>query len=207
MTAREFLNFLTAAERLKSVPRHCYTADGVREDVAGHSWRIALMAMLLAPEFPDLDMDRVMRMCLIHDLGEAVTGDIPTFKKTDADETVETNAIAALLSLLPDPQRGAMEELYREMDAQQTAEARLYKALDKIEAVQQHNESDIVTWLPLEYDLNRTYAHTETDAFPYLKQVRALMLADTEEKIREGAKRGITKEGAEQDYERLQQLF
>jgi len=97
--------------------------------------------------------------------------------------------------------------LFSEMDAQSTAEARLYKALDKIEAVIQHNESDIATWLPLEYDLNRSYAHAETALFPYLKELRALILADTEQKIADGAERGITQEGAEKDYDRLQQLF
>ena len=207
MTGREFLDFLSVAERLKSVPRHCYTADGVREDVASHCWRIALMAMLLERELPEVDMNRVIRMCIIHDLGEAITGDIPTFRKTDRDETVETNAIGRLLSMLPEPQRGDISALFSEMDAQRTAEARLYKALDKIEAVIQHNESDIATWLPLEYDLNRSYAHAETALFPYLKELRALILADTEQKIADGAERGITQEGAEKDYDRLQQLF
>ena len=55
MTQHEFLDFLTVAERLKGVPRHCYTADGTREVVAGHCWRLALMAMLLQPELPEID--------------------------------------------------------------------------------------------------------------------------------------------------------
>jgi len=207
MTERELLNFLSVAERLKSVPRHCYTADGVREDVAGHSWRIALMAMLLEEELPEIDMNRVMRMCLIHDLGEAITGDIPTFQKTDTDEAVESNAIDQLLRLLPNPQRSELAALYAEMDAQDTEEARLYKALDKIEAVMQHNESDIATWMALEYDLNRTYALRECAEIPYIKRLREAVLEDTERKIEEGAKRGITQEGAEKDHARLQQLF
>ena len=195
MTQREFLNFLTVAERLKGVTRHCYTSNGTHEAVAGHCWRMTLMAMLLEPELPELDMDRVLRMCIIHDLGEAITGDIPTFLKTDGDEAVESDALTDLVALLPDPQRGMLTALFAEMDALKTPEARFYKALDKIEAVIQHNESDIATWMPLEYDLNRTYAIAETAAFPYLKELRAAVLEDTEAKIAAGAAQGISQEG------------
>jgi putative hydrolase of HD superfamily len=69
------------------------------------------------------------------------------------------------------------------MDALETEEAKLYKALDKLEAVIQHNESDIRTWLPLEYDLQQTYAVAETQNDPYLKELRDLVLADTLKKI------------------------
>ena len=195
MTQREFLNFLTVAERLKGVTRHCYTSNGTHEAVAGHCWRMTLMAMLLEPELPELDMDRVLRMCIIHDLGEAITGDIPTFLKTDGDEAVESDALTDLVALLPDPQRGMLTALFAEMDALKTPEARFYKALDKIEAVIQHNESDIATWMPLEYDLNRTYAIAETADFPYLKELRAAVLEDTEAKIAAGAAQGISQEG------------
>ena len=71
MTPNEFLEILSRAARLKSTPRHCETAPGRRESVADHSWRISLMAMLLSgeAEFQGVDMNRVIRMCLIHDLG------------------------------------------------------------------------------------------------------------------------------------------
>ena len=72
---------LHLAERLKNTTRHCYTSSGRHESVAEHSWRLALMAYWISDEFPDLDMDKVIRMCLIHDLGEAFTGDIPVFLK------------------------------------------------------------------------------------------------------------------------------
>lgn len=196
MNQREFLDFLAVAERLKGVTRHCYTTNGTHEAVAGHCWRLSLMAMLLEPEFPELDMDRVMRMCIVHDLGEAITGDIPTFLKTEGDERVESGAVEQMLRLLPEPQRGTMAALFAEMDAMETPEARCYKALDKVEAVIQHNESDIATWTPIEYDLNRDYAWTETAAFPYLAELRRILRADTDAKIEQGAARGITKEGA-----------
>ena len=95
MEPEKFLEILSVAERLKCNTRHSWTSNGRRESVAEHSWRLALMALLLKDEFSKLDMDRVIRMCLIHDLGEAFTGDIPTFLKTEEDEEKEQIVNAA----------------------------------------------------------------------------------------------------------------
>ena len=86
MTPRELLDILTVAERLKDATRHCYTSGGRHESVAEHCWMMTLMAFLMKEQFPEADMDKVIRMCIIHDLGEAFTGDIPVFHKTAADE-------------------------------------------------------------------------------------------------------------------------
>ena len=150
MEAKELIDFLGKAEKLKSVPRHCVTSDGVVENVAAHSWRLALMAFLLKDELGEINIDRVIRMCLVHDLGEAVTGDIPTFEKTGEHEEIEKLAVDGLLRELPDPLYQELHAMFEEMEALQTKEARVYKALDKLEAVSQHNQSDISTWLPLE---------------------------------------------------------
>ena len=87
---------------------------------------------------------------------------------------------------LPQPVRGEMAELYAEMEALGTQEARVYKCLDKLEAVIQHNESPISTWEPLEYDLNRTYANENVAFSPYLTRLRREILRETEEKIARG---------------------
>ena len=184
METAQLLAFLRRIETLKTNPRHAYTAGGVRETVAAHSWRAALLAMLLMPEFPDLDMNKVIRMCLIHDLGEAVTGDIPAFEKTDEHRSQEHLALAKLVDTAPAADAAQMHALFAEMDAQQTPEARLYKALDRIEAVIQHNESDIATWIPLEYQLQQTYGWENLEEFPAMLALRQQVLADTQEKIR-----------------------
>ena len=93
MDAREYLEILHVAERLKDTTRHCTTTKGRIESVAEHSWRISLMAYLLKYEFQDADIDKVIRMCLIHDLGECFTGDIPTFIKTDKDRDKEDSLL------------------------------------------------------------------------------------------------------------------
>ena len=89
MKPAELLEFLAMAEKLKCNTRHSYTSSGRHESVAEHSFRLALMAYMVSDEVPEIDTDKVIRMCLIHDLGEAITGDIPSFEKTDSDEAAE----------------------------------------------------------------------------------------------------------------------
>ena len=183
MDAREYLEILHVAERLKDTPRHCTTSQGRTESVAEHSWRISLMAFLLRSEFPDLDMDKVTRMCLIHDLGECFTGDIPTFLKTDTDRETEDSLLDRWVRNLPEPLSREMSALYREMDAQQTGEAKLYKALDKLEALIQHNESPLDTWSENEFELNKRYAFDAVAFSDWLTALRNEILFDTLEKI------------------------
>ena len=198
MDARALIDFLRVMEHLKDAPRHCWTTGGRRESVAEHSWRVALMAMLMEDEFPEADIGRVIRMCLVHDIGEAVTGDIPTFLKTDADRVVEGREVDALIGGLPAPWPKELSALFAEMEAQQTVEAKLYKALDRMEAIQSHNESAVETWLPLEYELNLTYGEENAAFHPYLRALRGEMRRDTEAMIDEARARGIAPEpGAE----------
>ena len=183
MQPAELLKILRVAEKLKCNTRHCVTSTGRPESVAEHSWRLALMAMLLTGEFPELDLNRVIRMCLIHDLGEAFTGDIPTFVKTDADSRREDDLFDRWIQTLPADVRGEWESLLEEMNAQKTGEAKLYKALDRLEAVIQHNESDIDTWLPLEYSLQLTYGAENVRFSPYLRELKQEIDQWTREKI------------------------
>ena len=183
MNAREYLEILHVAERLKDTPRHCTTTNGRPESVAEHSWRVSLMASLLRHEFPDLDMDKVVNMCLIHDLGECFTGDIPAFVKTDADRKKEDALLEQWVKSLPEELSADISALYKEMEAQETAEAKLYKALDKLEALIQHNESPLSTWSENEYELNKTYAFETVSFSKWLTDLREEILKDTIEKI------------------------
>ena len=179
MNAREFLDILHVAERLKDTPRHCTTSKGRTESVAEHSWRISLMALLLRREFPELDMDKVVDMCLIHDLGECFTGDIPTFLKTGADRETEDSLLDQWVKSLPAEVSADLSALYREMEAQETMEAKVYKAMDKLEAVIQHNESPLSTWSGNEYELNKTYAFDTVVFSDWLLDLRKEILSDT----------------------------
>ena len=183
MNAREFLEILHVAERLKDTPRHCTTSKRRIESVAEHSWRVSLMAFLLKDEFPEVDTDKVVCMCLIHDLGECFTGDIPTFIKTDGDRKTEDELLGEWVKSLPEEVSKSMSQLYEEMEKQETPEAKLYKALDKLEALIQHNESPIDTWSENEYELNKTYAFNVVDHSEWLQELRQEILKDTLDKI------------------------
>ena len=185
MEPREFLDILHVAERLKDTPRHCTSSKGRVESVAEHSWRVSLMAFLLTHEFPELDTGKVIRMCLIHDLGECFTGDIPVFQKTARDSKREDALLDDWVRSLPSAISEEMTALYAEMNAQETAEAKLYKSLDKLEAVIQHNESPLETWEPHEYPLNKSYAFDTVAWSGWLSRLREEIYADTLRKIGE----------------------
>lgn len=183
MDARALIDALTVAERLKDTMRHCYTKNGRRESVAEHSWMMTLAAFLMKDEFPEADMDKVLKMCLIHDLGEAFTGDVPAFEKTAADEQNEKAQLYGWVASLPGGIAKEMLALYDEMEKRETLEAKIYKAVDGLEAVIQHNLSDISTWIPLEYGLNLTYAEDKVAFSEYLRALREEIRKDTLAKI------------------------
>lgn len=185
MEARKLLDALLIAERLKDVTRHCYTKNGRHESVAEHSWMSTLMVYFLKDEFPEADMNKVMQMCVIHDLGEAFTGDIPTFDKTAAHEATEEEMLYSWIATLPEPYASEMRALYEEMAKRETLEAKIYKAIDNLEAVIQHNISDLSTWIPKEYELNKTYGYDKVAFSEYLTKLRDEIKKDTLEKIGE----------------------
>ena len=185
MNADKLMDIVHVAERLKDTTRHCYTSGGRHESVAEHSWRIALMAYLVKDEFPQADMDKIIRMCLIHDLGEAFTGDIPSFLKTEENEKTEDELLTRWISTFPEPYRSEMLSLYEEMAERKTTEARIFKALDSMEAIIQHNESHISTWTDIEYGLNLTYGNDKVAFSDYLTSVRQVIRKETLQKMEE----------------------
>ena len=184
MNQREYIKFLNVIEKLKCNTRHSWTSSGRHESVAEHSWRLAVMAMLCADEYPDLNINKVIKMCLIHDFGEAITGDIPAFLKTDENEKDEEKAIDSLLTLLPVDTKKELSELFVEMKSLNTDEAKLWKSLDNIEALISHNEADISTWLTREYEENLTYGQKNSEWSFWTKELRKEVKQDSIDKIR-----------------------
>lgn len=182
MDVRTLLDFMGVAEKLKCNTRHSWTSDGRHESVAEHTYRLCVFAWLVKDEFPELDMDRVIKMCLFHDLGEAVTGDIPCFEKKDCHREAESKGIKNVAAMLPEEYEEELLKMFRELDENVTGEAKLVHALDKMEAVIQHNEAPIDTWIPLEYDLQMTYGQEEAKAFPYLQELRKAVEEDSRKK-------------------------
>lgn len=179
MNPEQLIEFLGILEKLKCNTRHNWTTNGRQESVAEHSWRLAVLAMLMEDDFPELDMNKVIRMCLIHDWGEAVTGDIPAFVKTEADEEKEADAIETLLKNLPETNSSGYLTMFKEMSDLTSDEAILVKSLDKIETLIQHNEAGSGSWLPLEYDLNLTYGNEVCGHLEKTQQLRDKVREDT----------------------------
>jgi len=183
MNPKQYIQFLNTIEKLKCNTRHSWSSEGRQESVAEHSWRLAVMAMLCADEYPELDINKVIKMCLIHDFGEAITGDIPSFWKTEQHEADENIAVAHLLSLLPSAHADELTQLFAEMNNMQTPEAKLYKALDNLEGVLSHNEAPISTWIEREYTENLTYGEKNCEWSEWTKQLRQVMREDSVRKI------------------------
>lgn len=185
MEEETLLQFLDLAEKLKCHTRHSWTSSGRQESVAEHVYRLLVFAWLVREEFPDYDMNRVMELALFHDMGEALTGDIPAFEKDKEDEKKEEQAQEKIAGMLPEPYRERLADIFREVEKRETKESRLLAAMDKLEALIQHNEADLSTWLPLEYDLQLTYGQEQTKDIPYMKKLRQRVYEDSVKKMEE----------------------
>ena len=123
-------------------------------------------------------------MALVHDFGEAITGDIPTFLKSSADEEAEDSAVRSMLTSLPDKLRQELLAIFDEIEQQETVESHILRAIDRLEAVIQHNESDLSTWIPLEWELNLTHGVSECENFPALAELREEAKQESLRKLR-----------------------
>lgn len=178
---------MALCEKMKCNTRHSWTSPGRQESVAEHTYRLGMFAWLVQDEFPNLCMERVMKMCLFHDIGEALTGDVASFHKGEKERKKESDAVEEILEMLPDTHREELQLILTEIEENKTDEAKLFHALDKMEAVIQHNEAPIESWIDLEYELQLTYGQTQAQCFPYTKALREKLRLDSVEKIkREG---------------------
>lgn len=181
----KYLRFIRETERLKSVERTAWTAVGRRESTAEHSWRLALLAMVLCGEYPQLDRLRVLQLTLVHDLGETYDGDIPAVAQGDsaAKERMERAAVERLADCLPAQTGRMLHELWEEYEACRTPEARLVKALDKAETILQHNQG--ANPPDFDYEFNLTYGAEYFRADRLLQRLRDLLDADTRRHLEE----------------------
>jgi putative hydrolase of HD superfamily len=177
------LAFVQAAAALKDTLRTGRTASGRRESTADHSWRLCLLVMLFADELADVDLARLLQLCLVHDLAEAVTGDVPApSQPADSDRKQrEVEALRELCAPLPEDLRNRIETLFAEYEAGSTLEALLAKGFDKIETMLQHLIGTNPT--SFDYKFNLSYGRAITDQHPVLRQTRAMLDTHTRERI------------------------
>jgi putative hydrolase of HD superfamily len=184
------LAFLRAAESLKYMTRTSWTSDGSQETVAAHTWRLCLMALVLSPHFPGIDLSKLLRLCVVHDLGEAISGDISAALQASLPNKAaqERADLVQLVQPLPEEVRADLVALWDEYDTAASPEAKLAKGLDKLETILQHNQGV----MPAGFDFlfNIEYGAAYTRDHPVLVALRHLMDVDTRQRAREQAEPG-----------------
>jgi len=149
--------FLTEIDQLKSVLRATTLCDGSRmENSAEHSWHIALYALVLAEhaETP-IDVAKVLKMLLLHDLVEIDAGDAPVFGDHDVEALAAKEAAAAdrIFALLPDDQASAFRAIWDEFETNKTPEAQFAKSIDRMQPPMQNLASGGGSWI--EYNVTQ----------------------------------------------------
>lgn len=184
------LDFLRAAEALKVNTRSAHTSAGKQESVAEHSWRLCLMAMVLAPSVPEVDFARLVRICIVHDLGEAIGGDIPAPEQARRASSGaghkagdERRSLVQLVAPLPAERRDEIVALWDEYESAQTPEARLAKALDKLETILQHTQGRNPPGF--DYRFNLGYGRQHTASPPVIAALREILDRETERRAKE----------------------
>ncbi len=173
------LGFLKQAEQLKNVLRSSHTSQGRPESTAEHSWRLCLMAMMLEDGFPEIDFARLVKICIIHDLGEAISGDIPAIHQVGLPDKAaqEREDLLTLLQPLPDAQRAKILDLWDDYSEARSPEARLAKALDKLETIMQHNQGRNPP--DFDYAFNLGYGQRYTGYNDLTQRIRAILDEET----------------------------
>jgi len=187
---KRILDFLALSERLKLELRHSWLSNGRQESVAEHSWQMALMALLMHRHLAHpVDIEKTLKMILVHDLVEAEVGDVPFFDKGERKRLKaarEQRAIAKIRDAL-DPATGQeIHDLWQEYEAKATAEARFATALDHLEVQVQHNLADFATWEPVEYELVYTKMDGPCAVDPFLTAFCGAVKEQAERKMRAG---------------------
>lgn len=170
--AKKILEFLHVAENLKKLIRHSWLSDGRKESVAEHTWRMSLMFLLVEPHLGiPVNAKKTLEMIIIHDIIEALVGDVPAFEQFDVDIKlhkikIETEAINDIRKTLNNETGERFHLLWHEFERKETNEAKVANALDKLEAQIQHNEADVSTWLDIEKEmLYMMHKHVDFNEF------------------------------------------
>ncbi len=179
------LTFLRRAESLKEMTRVAWTTGGQQESVAAHTWRMSLMAMVLARHLPGLDVGRLLSMCLVHDLGEAIHGDVSAALQAAMPDKAaqERRDLLDLTTSLPPEDRDAIVALWDEYEAAETLEARVAKGIDKLETILQHNQGAMPSGFDFRFNLEYGARYTQDE--PVLQALRAILDEETERRARE----------------------
>jgi putative hydrolase of HD superfamily len=173
------IEFLKAAEGLKNTLRNAYTSKGRRESTAEHTWRLCLMVLLFEDMYPQVDILQLLKICIVHDLGEAISGDIAAIDQTpDSNKSLtERQGLESLIEALSPEIKAKILGYWDEYENAISKEARLAKAFDKLETLLQHTQGDNPA--EFNYEFNLSYGKKYTDNDFLTARLRAIIDRDT----------------------------
>lgn len=183
------VDFITEIEKLKSVTRFNRTLDGRFENSAEHSWQGAIAAMVLQDYYPErLNMEKVMSMLLIHDLGEIYAGDTWVFddeKKLHSHDR-ELESIEKTMSILPEEKYLNMKESWLEFEKGQSAEARYARVIDALVPLINHLEVS-----ELNYNPDHISSEMVLEKKKFIKDESEELWKLTEELVQKSVEKGL----------------
>ena len=185
-------DFLRTAEHLKSMLRYSSTTSGRKESVADHSWRVALMVFVVGDGLRlKIDVGRAVKMAIVHDIAESITGDIDFVRISDGEVSreekrlVEQVAMTELQETLSGSAGEELCSLWVEYETGLTEVARFVRAIDKLETLTQLVETGYPTYDRPE--LIAHYADVAVDAFPELRPMLRALKGRLREEFRKGS--------------------
>lgn len=193
---QKILEFISFAEKLKTELRHSYTSNIKRqESVAEHTWMMCLLAIVLQKEIEtQINLEKALKMIVVHDLVEVFAGDIPAFEKSKRATNKQINELKAmdkLLTYLPNKILAReFKKLWLEFEECKTVEAKYAQAVDKVEVIIQHNIADIKTFSQGDLDLNPYYKNDRFDFDKFLRKFKDQVDIDTMNKIKKAGLMG-----------------
>ena len=186
----KIIKVLNLAERLKFELRHSWLSNGRRESVAEHSWRLSLMVVLIAPYLErTVDVEKCLKMSIVHDLVEAEVGDIPVFEIDHCKDRQQQKfadehaAMQRIKEQLADATGTELYDLWVEFEERQSYEAKFVAALDKLECKLQHNEADLSTWNDIEKSMDFDWCGPHYDFDSTISLLRDMLRQQGIEKV------------------------
>ena len=188
---KDILEVIHLSENLKKEIRHSYLSDGRKESVAEHTFRVALMVLLIKDKLSlKVDSEKILKMSIIHDLAEAKAHDVWAFDSMNSEEVkrnkerLEREAMEDIKNILGTPLGDEVYSLWEEYERKESYEAKVVNAMDKLEAQLQHNEANFSTWIDIEKDMCYMLdRHVEFE--PILKEFKDIILDEAENKMKE----------------------
>lgn len=188
--AEGIVDVLSLVESLKREMRHSWLSNGRQESVAEHTWLMSVAAVLMAPKLEHpVNLGHTLKLIALHDIAEAITGDIPYFEESsrkDNKHQDEIKAMTTISSMLPKDVARSVLDLWQEYEDGRTPEARFARALDKLEVQHQHNLADLGTWTEQEHGLVYSKMDRECAHDASLRVLLSVIRHRAEQKMAEG---------------------